>query len=55
MEHQVQNTIIWGQVNSTYVQSLTKKLTLLEWKICQLHDVQSKNTYVKKECKLSYL
>lgn len=48
IEDQVQNMIIWGQVNFTNIQSFTKNLTLLEWKICQIHDVQRKNTHAKK-------
>lgn len=48
MEHQVQNMTIWGQVNSTNVQSFRKNLTLLEWKICQLHDAEKKNTHEER-------
>lgn len=48
---QVQNMIIWGQVNSTNVQSFKTNLTGLEWKICQLHDVESQTSHIEKECK----
>lgn len=34
---------------------IQKNLTVLEWKICHLHDVESQNSHVKKECKLSQL